>query len=317
MLRNKFGRFLKRGHKRKHRARRRANPHKRKQRRHVARRRRRSNPHMLLANPSSGRQLKLFGPSGQAIRPQLIANIRAGAKRRGKKRKGTKRRRATVARRRHGRRYYRIYRGRGRSPKFRIYRRSNPFGAWMTLVRLGVAGGLGIVAARIGGRLYTDHASKFVLGATGAADPKSFRAILNEGLRIVAMGALPILAERHILRRLPMVTSADCMAFQLGGLAEAGRQGIGIVIKKFTKLDAGRWGLDGALPYVQYHQDEAGMIYGLHPSGQWYAIGRGNGMAGLQAANRFGGMAGAMAADEFGGMSGSSDGDDEGEEAGY
>jgi hypothetical protein len=315
MLRNRFGRFLKRGHKRKHKARRRGTHRKHARRRHQVRRRRRSNPHMLLANPSgSKQQLHLFGPRGETIRPQLISTIRSGAKR---KRKGPKRAasRAPSVRRRHkrGRKYYRIYRGRGRSPKFRIFRRSNPFGAWGALVRLGLAGGLGIVTARIGGRLYTDHASKLVLGAT--PDPKSFRAILNEGLRIVAMGALPILVERHMLRHIPIVTGADRMAFQLGGLAEAGRQGIGVLIKKLKPgVDAGRWGLDGPMPYVQYHDDGA-TIFGLHPSGQWYAIGRSNGggMNGLMQSDRFG-MNGVMQADEFG-MSGDDDGYDDVESA--
>lgn len=312
MLRNRFGRFLKRGHKRKHRARRRAsNPHKKRRGRgrvHAHRRRRRSNPHMLLANPQQG---ELFP---RVTVDQLVAKTVSAFKKSskgGRKRKGAKRAGTSLSSKRRGRKYYRIYRGRGRSPKFRIFRRSNPFGAWMALVRLGVAGGLGIVAARVGGRLYTDHVSKMVLGATGAADPKSFRAILNEGLRIFAMGALPVLAERHVLRRLPMVTGADCMAFQLGGLAEAGRQGIGVIMKRVKPtLDAGRWGLDGELPYLQYHRDQAGMIYGLHPSGQWYAIGRGDGMSGLIAADRFG-MDGLVDEDEFG-MSGD---DDDGEYA--
>ncbi len=316
LRRNKHGRFMK-GGKRKHRARRRSNPHRRHRRRAHHVRRRRSNPHMLLANPSSPGQLGLFDQFGQKIK--AVANIRSLTKKKARKRKGPKRAasrgvthtRAVVRRAKGKRKYYRIYRGRGRSPKYRIFRRSNPFGAWGALIRLGVAGGLGIVTARTGGRLYTDKLSKFVLGASGASDPKSLRAILNEGLRIVAMGALPILTERYVLRHVPMVTGADRMAFQLGGLAEAGRQGIGVVLTKIKPgMDKARYGLDGPLPYVQYHQDDAGMIYGLHPSGQWYAIGRRNGMSGLMSADRFGGMAGAMSADEFGGMDGVDDDDD-------
>ena len=301
MLRNRLGRFVKKGHKR-HRARkRRSNPHRRKHhaRRRGAYRRRRSNPSLLLANPSSGQQSFSFAPRVKlddlvAKTVSAFRGARKSRKRKGAKRAGTAM--STAPRRK--RRRYKIYRGRGRTPKYRIYRRSNPFGTWLALARIGAFGGLGIVTARIGGRLYTDKLSKHVLGATGAADPKSMRSIINEGLRIIAMGALPIVVERQLLRRLPMVTASDAMAFSMGGLAEAGRQAIGVVLKKVKPgLDAGRYGLDGPMPYDSF-AEAGGMIYGRHPSGQWYAIGTSNGgMSGLMA--RDAGFAGAMASDEF------------------
>lgn len=279
-------------------ARRRGNAHHAKRRRRVHRRR--GNPHLLLANPRgvAAGQLGLFDAFGHKI--AAVKNIRRLAKEKSKPKKSSKRRRraaAPVARRKGRRRYYRIYRGRGRQPKYRIYRRTNPFGSWMAMVRLGVAGGLGIVAARIGGRLYSDHVSSHVRG--GAASG-SMRAILDEGARIIAMGALPILVDRMALRRLPLVTAADSMAFVVGGLAEAGRQAIGVAIKHVQPtVDAAKWGLSGPA-YAAYHTDGS-YIYGTTPQGRIDAIGYANrNLAGLVDESAFeDGLAGIVDQDAF------------------
>lgn len=280
MLRNKFGRFMKRGKKRHH-ARRRTNPHRRHVKRHRVKRhhRRRSNPHLLLANPRGGAASKRIG------RARSLASYRIDpviVSRPGRRRKAGKRAR------------YRMYRSRpGKMPRYRVVRRANPWGSWFKVVRFAAAGGLGIVAARVFGKLYSDNIGTKIAGT----DASSFRAIVSEALRIVAMGAGPILTERIILRRLPVLTPDDRSVFVAGALAEAGRQGIGVIITKARPtFDKARWGLDGPNAYVA-HQDDGTFIYGLDANNQWWRIG--HSMQGLIAR---GNMSGVVPSGTFGAL---------------
>lgn len=128
-----------------------------------------------------------------------------------------------------------------------IRRHSNPTRArgLAGLARIGFFGGLGIVAARVGGQLYTDHISATVIGTDGAADPTNWRNTLNEVVRLVAMGAFAIVLERAAskMRLQPM----DRTAFVVGALAETSRQAVGVLVAHGSPTtDKKKYGLDGA-----------------------------------------------------------------------
>jgi len=266
--RNRFGQFIRRGRSR-------------------GRYRRRGNPSLLLAgNPSrrahSG-QLALPGTSSRTA--SLAHRVSHKAKRRKSSwavasvYRGHPR---NLRRRGSGRRLL-AYHGK----KYTIRRRSNPFGLsignaihW---ARLGLFAGLGIVVARLVGGQYTLHIAPTVLGASGAADPKSLRAIANEVLRLIAMAAGSVLIGEAVVRRM---SQTDANAFNVGAMAECGRQGIALVVSRVsptTNLQNVGLGAAGSSGWVEMRVDGEGWVYGKNAQGQWFKVGRRNGagMSGL------------------------------------
>lgn len=134
----------------------------------------------------------------------------------------------------------------------RVRRRANPFMPKLnlatagTIFRMALFGGAGVMLARVAGTFYSRNIAKHVLG-DAAGDPKSWRQIANEGMRLAFMAAATIAAERA-LRSVParLVTPTDRQVFLAAGVAEAGRQAIGITLQRLKPgFDRGRVGLDG------------------------------------------------------------------------
>lgn len=230
--RNAKGRFRKR---------RKSNPgHRRRVKHRGGHRRRRANPSLYVANPSRKQLSKGIAAAGGAG-PHLMP-----AKKRAKRRKlgpngrgGVEWRRRAKSKRRYKYLNERVHRT---NPGRRRRRRSNPsftsLRSLMPIVKVGISGGLGIVAARLGGGLYDKYARQMVLG-----DGSNVRSAISDVARIAAMAAVPILAEKYVVRHVKML---DSKAFLFGGLAEAGRNLVGVGVRRFVpSIDRHTWGLDG------------------------------------------------------------------------
>jgi hypothetical protein len=142
--------------------------------------------------------------------------------------------------RRHHRRRHPLY---APHRHHRRRRRSNPIRMtnFFGLLKIGLWGGLGIVTARVGGSLYTKYAAPSVLGTDTT---QTWRTWLNEGLRLMAMGALTIGVEAAVVKRI--ASPAHRLAFRVGGLAEVGRQAVGVLVKQFSpSTDLTSFGLNG------------------------------------------------------------------------
>lgn len=172
----------------------RANPVKR--RKHRARRRR-GNPGMvplMLANPRRRRRHRKVRSAAPVARRRRRRGIRRGKK------------------------ALRIRRRRSRSSPLRL-------GAWKGLIRLGLFGGLGIIAARVGSYGYKRYLASYVSGGntTGA------RAILSDVARIAAMAAVTVAVSKAAKK---MAKPGDAQAILVGGMAETGRQAVGVLLKQ-------------------------------------------------------------------------------------
>lgn len=179
--------------------------------------------------------------------PVFVANPRRRRRRR-RRRHGGYMRRATHAprKRRHRRRAH---------PRALAFRRGNPirlrrrrrnplrlsFRSLMGggLLKMLAFGGLGIVTARIGKYLYNRYVSGMVLGAS----PGTFRQVVNELASLMAMGAFTWGTNKALKR----VVSQDSARWHLvGGMAETGRTGIGLIVKRLVpSVNADAWGLSG------------------------------------------------------------------------
>jgi hypothetical protein len=126
------------------------------------------------------------------------------------------------------------------------WRRSNPFskGMLIQVARTGLAGGLGIVTARIGKVLYQRFLAARVMG-TGTA-PK-WRMMLSDALQVGTMAAL-VGAVDYGAGRVRFLSPSDRMAYRIGGYGEAGRNALGMAVKMLApSVDRSRIGLDGPL----------------------------------------------------------------------
>ncbi len=222
-----------------------ANPRKRRR----TRRRRRS-------NPSVGSTAKHYHSGAQSYARRGAKHPRSWIKSRPRKRRrthGRKRRFARVAGvRRYDRKRKSVVRlrkpyRRGRGGRMvrvrRLYRRTNPMSlsGIKSLIRPAFFGGLGVITARVGKHLYQKYLSNTVAGDGSS----SIRGYLNEALGLASMAVMTIGVEKG-LKRVPGVRGEDCTAFRYGGLAETGRQLIGVVVKKVrpsTNMET--WGLNG------------------------------------------------------------------------
>lgn len=235
---------------------------RRRKKRHHARRKARA------ASPAKRRRRRRHVRSNPTV-PVLFANPRRRKRRR-------KAHRASGPRRRRRNRLSRI-----RGPVF-IKRRSNPgrmsMGSLGALVRIGVVGSLGIATARIGMALYSKHMAATVVG--GDTDPKSMRNILNEALRLAAGAALTLLVEKMVIRRIGRHT--DSLAFKVAGLAECGRQGVGVVVKRLSPdTDLAPYGLNG------YGMSNAYALGELEPIDSFQGLEEASSFEGIDTADQF------------------------------
>lgn len=116
-------------------------------------------------------------------------------------------------------------------------------GGAIGILRLGVAGGLGIVVSRMGGNLYRQHVSNTVRGIVGGG---TVGGVLDDMLRLAAMGAATHLGH-IVLQKVKIAKPAEVAAFKVGGYAEMGRQAIGQVLLKrlAPSVPLSSYGLDG------------------------------------------------------------------------
>jgi len=217
-----------------------------------ARRVRRGNPSVpvLLANPRRRRKARRGNPSMAKIRGMVAGMMGSKRKRRRRVRRGNPKKLRTHFRR----------------------RRSNPGAMPMgvaSVIRIGIAGGLGIVTSRIAGYLYNKYVAPIVLGDEGRADPSSWRAILNDVVRVVAQ-EIAILGIERIARKANLGSPTDRLAFAVGGTAETVRQGLGLAVNRLSPgTDRAAYGLDGNEPSAYVGED--GRVYVLDErSGEYY-----------------------------------------------
>lgn len=222
---------------------RRVNPRRRRKARG---RRRRSNPtQVLLANPQRRRRRRV----------RHASHVRTHVTRSNPSR-GRRRRRSV----RH------IMRSHG------IRRRANPINLNLksagTIFRYALFGGAGVMAARMAGTFYSRHIASFVLG-DAANDSKSWRQIANEAVRLAFMAAATILANRA-LKSVRLISEGDRQMLLAGGLAETGRQAIGVALQRVSPgFDRGRVGLDG--PDEDGMLDESGRVWVLR-GGEYHLL---------------------------------------------
>jgi len=224
---NKGKKLTKYGNVKSHR--RRVNPRKRRK----VRARRRANPtHVLLANPQRRRRRRArrVRHASHVVRTHVT-------------RSNPRRRRRSV---RH------IMRSHG------IRRRANPMlnlnlKSAGTIFRYALFGGAGVMVARFAGTFYSRNIASFVLG-DAANDPKSWRQILNEAVRLAVMAGASIALNRVLKGVKGPLTETDRQMLLAGGLAETGRQALGVIVKRIAPdFQRGYIGLDGP-------QDDDGML---------------------------------------------------------
>jgi hypothetical protein len=221
----------------------------RKKKRTKARRRRRSNPGLpvLFANPRRKKAKKRKPTKRRAAsRPAKRRRVKRRAARASHpvKRRRVKRRRAARTTHAAPRRRRRASKGRYRRVRRKLYtRRANPLRlkSIASTLRLMAFGGLGIIGARLGKRLYTKYASPMVVGTGGS----TVRGYLNDALTIAAMAGFTYAIDMG-LKKVPMVKPSDRTAYLAGGYAESGRHAIALVVRKIKpSLSLANYGLDG------------------------------------------------------------------------
>lgn len=243
----------------------------------VKKHRRRSNPAgtvVLLANPHKrkrkARKAKAHKPSTVRRRRVHVMKSNPSTPRRRRKRNVV-----SMVMKRHGIRRHRM--------------RANPveLSSWTQVVGVFIAGGLGIIFARVVAAAYDDKISPTVLGDSGQLDPKSWRGILNEFMRAVVTGGVVVMVGRAAAKaKLPKGYS---YAFMIGGGAEVARQTVGRglrLLKPGTNLR--RMGLDGPDEMV----DDFGRSWVLNGEGR-YELAEGGGqrmLAGVEEAEAFEGL---------------------------
>lgn len=221
----------------------------------------------------------------------MLANPRKVRRRRRKVVSVSLRRRATPRRRRIS--HIKL----GARHLVRRRRRSNPsghrqsLGGALGLVRLGLFGGVGIVVARIAGSLYTQYVAPTVVGTDST---QTWRQYASEFLRLLTMGVASWGVSRALSRVGNMVRPQDAQALMIGGLAETGRQAIGVLYKSTGGTSAATYGLDGR-GYPQAFQDSNGQVYQFNPQRGGYEL------AGVVPASAFAGMGGVVPASAFAG----------------
>jgi hypothetical protein len=127
-------------------------------------------------------------------------------------------------------------------------RRSNPgmirLGKFGPVIKMAIFGGLGIVTARIGMHLYDKFLAKTVDGGSSSGA----RMWLGKIVRLVSGGVLVIAVDKGLHKA--RVSPQNCMAFKVGGIAETGRQAIGLAVKQLSpKTDLSQWGFNGYAGY--------------------------------------------------------------------
>lgn len=139
-------------------------------------------------------------------------------------------------------------------------------GLW-DLAKLAMAGGAGVMTARISAYYYTKYAADFVKGTAAKADPKNWRNVLSEALRIIAMAG-GVIGGHMVLGKVRVFGESTRTAFLYGGLGESGRQAVGVVVKRLSPAsDLDRVGLSGDLV-----EDEDGNQWLRTADGQFYAV---------------------------------------------
>jgi hypothetical protein len=256
----------------------------------VRARRRRANPTMpvILANPRRRRRVRRKRRSnGRKMRQIGFKFPRrhtrwAGVKSHTRRTNPTRRRR---------------YRRRS-NPGFSLSAISSRSFRMGQIVGIGIAGMAGIVTARIVSSFYTRNVQQYVLGAEGAANPASWRAILDDVVRIVVMEMGVMLGEKVL--RSAKVPSEYAQAYFYGGTAEVGRVAVGTAVRRMApSTDRARWGLDGprassgdgSEPAGYFNEDTGELVIRNASTGQYE-------LAGVMTEEEFS-MAGVMTEDEF------------------
>jgi hypothetical protein len=156
-----------------------------------------------------------------------------------------------------------------------VRRRRNPAGGMDRkrigyYLKIGAFGMAGIIFVRIAKFAYTKYLEPVVLGDEGKADPKSWRAILNDFLKHVAIALATVGVDRFLMKRLG-VAGENRLAFVVGGVGETVRQGVGTLVERVSPGNTwrGPLGLDGANPAPAI-RDRNGQVYVLAQDGYYY-----------------------------------------------
>ena len=261
--RNASGQFLKRH----------SNP---KKKAGSARRRRRSNPAgmvpLLVANPRKKRHARRTNPSLRKVRAMVTGIMR--------RKRPTRKKRARVS---------------NPTKKWRrtSRRRSNPMmGTQITfaqVVRIGVAGALGSITARIAGYLYNKYAAAYVIGEANRANPSHWRAWLSDAVRIVVQ-EIAVIGIQHGMKKAGVGTPIDRLAYLVGGSAETARTILGIGMSRIAPtVPRAAVGLDGP-DGVNFYQEPDGRIMVWSPEHGQFLLDEAATMAGLERDTAFDGL---------------------------